>query len=121
MTRYAPPDQTQGEIAEVWRRCGWTVLDLHDAARVFRFTYQGVTHAGGLPDLLCTLGPCHVWVEVKTPTGRLEPAQVAFGEMARENGEWWTVERDRETATQEAQFYRDWALVMMRTLRREQR
>lgn len=121
MTKYAHPDQTQGEIAEVWRACGWAVLDLHNAATSFRFEWRGVTHAGGLPDLLCTLGPCHVWVECKTPEGGLEAVQVAFAEMVRENGEWWTIERDRETATQEAQFYRDWALVMMRTLRRETR
>jgi hypothetical protein len=120
MTKYAAPDSTQGEIAEVWRRCGWIVHDLHDAARVFKFTYQGETHAGGLPDLLATLGPCHVWIEVKTPTGRLEPAQVAFGEMAQEGGEWWTVELSADEALFEAQYYRDLALLMMRLLRREQ-
>lgn len=119
MTRYAAPDTTQGEIAEVWRACGWTVHDLHDAARVFKFTYHGVTHAGGLPDLLATLGPCHVWVEVKTKEGRLEAVQVAFGEMAQEGGEWWTCERDAEEALAEAQWYRDLALRAMREIRRE--
>ena len=119
MTKYAPPDQTQGEIAEVWRRCGWSVHDLHDAARVFRFTYQGVTHAGGLPDLLATLGPCHVWVECKTPEGGLEPVQRAFRDMVIEGGEWWTCERDAEAALMEAQYYRDLALLVMQVFRRE--
>ena len=119
VTRYAAPDTTQAGIAEVWRACGWTVHDLHDAARVFKFTYHGVTHAGGLPDLLATLGPCHVWVEVKTPTGRLEAVQVAFQDMVQEGGEWWTVERDADEALAEAQWYRNLALVAMRESRRE--
>ena len=119
MTRYAAPDTTQGEIAEVWRRCGWTVHDLHDAARVYRFEWRGASHAGGLPDLLCTLGPCHVWIECKTEAGGLEPVQKAFRDMAIEGGEWWTCERNEEEALIDAQWYRDQALVVMRMIRRE--
>ena len=119
MTRYAPPDTTQGEIAEMWRRCGWIVHDLHNAAASYRFEYQCVPHAGGLPDLLCTLGPCHVWVEVKTPSGRLEAVQEAFRDMVSEGGEWWACERDADAALMEAQYYRDLALLVMRVFRRE--
>lgn len=120
MLTYAPPDATQGEIAEMWEMCGWTVHDLHNAASAYRFVWHAASHAGGLPDLLCTLGPCHVWVEVKTKEGRLEPAQVAFGERAQESGEWWTVERDAEAALMEAQWYRDQALLVMRVFRKGQ-
>ena len=118
MPTYAPPDATQGEIAEMWERCGWIVHDLHDAAKVYRFVWHGATHAGGLPDLLATMGPCHVWIEVKTKEGQVRPAQVAFGDRALEGGEWWTVERDAEAALMEAQYYRDLALLVMKVFRK---
>ena len=114
MSTYSAPDATQGEIAEVWRRCGWIVHDLHNAAASFRFAWRGVTHSGGLPDLLATLGPCHVWIECKTPRGQVAPAQRAFGERALDGGEWWVVERGAGDALAEAQMYRDRALGVMR-------
>lgn len=121
MPRFTAADMTQAEIAAVWSACGWTIVDLHNAATSFRFEWRGAIHAGGLPDLLCTLGPCHVWVEVKTKEGRLEPVQEVFRDMVIEGGEWWTCERDADEALMEAQYYRDLALLVMRLFRREQR
>lgn len=63
--------------------------------QVSSHTASGFQHnpARGMPDLLCILGGQFLGIEVKTATGRLRPAQVAFRDAVHHAGGLYLVAR----------------------------
>lgn len=88
--RYAARrDSNDALIADALRQVGFTIIDFARAGQ-------------GIPDYLAvkTLPdgtPWACWVEVKTPTGRLKPAQEAFRAVFEPMGQFYLA-RDPEAA-----------------------
>jgi hypothetical protein len=111
MPRYdGRKDSTQDQIAEVWSACGWWVLDLHLAAATFRFEHLGQVVHGGIADLLMLRGGGAVFVEVKTPGGRVEETEGAFRAECEHWGVPYLIEDCVEQAVRDAQTWRNAAL-----------
>ena len=72
MTRYAAKvDLNHSEIRDGLRQCGFEVLDLSRAGE-------------GVPDLLVRSKNWYpLFMEIKSPGGRLTPAEAKFAAMAR--------------------------------------
>lgn len=83
--RRAPEKAVQAACKRLLTLAGFHVSDLSQS----RATQQ----TAGLPDLYA-MGHGHaVWVEVKAPNGRVTPAQEAWHETARANGQTVLVPR----------------------------
>ena len=87
-------DATHGVIAEVWRRCGWHVLDTAWAGQ----------YMTGWPDLIATRWPLTVWIECKVPGEELRADQVVF---AADLDAPCLVCRSVEDAQRQAEEWRD--------------
>ena len=62
----------------------------------------------GVPDLLVVYAPGkHIWLEVKTPTGKVTPKQKAYHEKLRKQGERVYVVRSKEEAISIVQASKD--------------
>jgi len=72
----------QCQIVDYLRATGWLVLE----------TYFGSSRGGsvwltkGIPDLYAIKRGRHIWIEVKTPNGRVRPQQSAVHDQLRAQG-----------------------------------
>jgi Holliday junction resolvase len=72
----------QRQIVDYLRATGWLVIE----------TYLGSSRGGsawltkGLPDLYAVRRGRQIWVEVKTPSGRVRPEQQTLHEQLRAQG-----------------------------------
>jgi len=110
-------DRNQGEIATVWERCGFWVLDLHKAAATFSFVRRGELVHGGISDLLVWMGPVGAFVEVKAEGGRLEDTEEQFLSECAEHGVWGFIEFTIEDALRDALWLRERGLAAQRGMR----
>jgi hypothetical protein len=85
-----PEQDIRVGIVSYLRMMGWAVWDLEQNRRT--------RQTAGLPDLFLAGFHRTVWVEVKTPTGRLSDAQAVFREEMRANGHEWHLWRSVEQA-----------------------
>jgi len=83
-------------IAEIWKACGWHVLDTAWAGQ----------YVSGWPDLICTRWPLTVWIECKAPDEKLREDQAAF---AADIDAPCLVCRSAQDAQQQAEKWRDLA------------
>jgi len=74
------------QIRDFLRLHGWMVIRNHQTLG----SYPGVT------DLTAIRGGKVVWIEVKTPRGRLGPDQEKFLQDLEDHGGWWIVARSVE-------------------------
>lgn len=74
------------QIRDFLRTHGWKVVRFH----------QSLGSERGIPDLCAIRGGHTVWIEVKTPKGRLSAHQQAWLQDLEEHGGWWIVARSVE-------------------------
>lgn len=74
------------QIRDFLRTHGWKVVRFH----------QSLGSERGIPDLCAIRGGQTVWIEVKTPNGRLSAHQRAWLQDLEEHGGWWIVARSVE-------------------------
>ncbi len=73
-------------IRDYLRLHGWKVVRNH----------QSLGSEKGIPDLTAIRGGQTVWIEVKTPKGRLSKYQEAWLQDLEDHGGWWIVARSVE-------------------------
>lgn len=73
-------------IRDFLRLHGWKVVRNH----------QSLGSEKGIPDLTAIRGGETVWIEVKTPKGRLSAYQEAWLQDLEDHGGWWIVARSIE-------------------------
>lgn len=76
----------QRQIKEYLQWHGWFVVKIHQSLGSYR----------GIADLYALKNGRHVWIEVKTPTGRLSEDQVKFREDVLAHGGVYIVARGIE-------------------------
>ena len=76
--------EIQAQIKEFLQWRGWFVVKIH----------QSLGSHKGIADLYCLKDGRDVWVEVKTPRGRLSPHQSKFNRDVVEHGGEYVVARD---------------------------
>lgn len=81
-----PETAIRRAITDFLRLHGWKV------ARIV----QSALSEKGIPDLVAIRGGETVWIEVKTPTGRLSKYQEAWLQDLENHGGWWIVARSIE-------------------------
>lgn len=74
------------DIRDFLRLHGWKVVRNH----------QSLGSEKGVPDLTAIRGGQTVWIEVKTPKGRLSKHQEAWLQDLEDHGGWWIVARSIE-------------------------
>lgn len=81
---------TEGDILravrDFLRLHGWKVTRIH----------QSLGSERGIPDLVAIRGGKTVWIEVKTPNGRLSEHQERWLQDLEDHGGWWIVARSVE-------------------------
>lgn len=81
---------TEGDILravrDFLRLHGWKVVRIH----------QSLGSERGIPDLVAIRGGKTVWIEVKTPNGRLSEYQERWLQDLEDHGGWWIVARGIE-------------------------
>lgn len=81
---------TEGDILravrDFLRLHGWKVVRIH----------QSLGSERGIPDLVAIRGGKTVWIEVKTPNGRLSEYQERWLQDLEDHGGWWIVARSVE-------------------------
>lgn len=70
-------------IRDFLRLYGWKVVRMQ----------QSLGSEKGIPDLYAIRGGQSVWIEVKTPKGRLSKYQESWLKDLEEHGGWWIVAR----------------------------
>jgi hypothetical protein len=74
------------QIRDFLRLNGWKVVRIH----------QSLGSERGIPDLVAIRSGQTVWIEVKTPHGRLSAHQQAWLQDLEDHGGWWIVARSVE-------------------------
>lgn len=74
------------QIRDFLKLHGWMVIRNH----------QTLGSHPGVPDLTAIRGGKVVWIEVKTPKGRLSKTQEKFLQELEDHGGWWIVARSVE-------------------------
>lgn len=78
--------QIRNEIRDFLRLHGWKVVRIVQSALSER----------GIPDLVAIRGGQTVWIEVKTPEGRLSKYQERWLQDLEDHGGWYVVARSVE-------------------------
>ena len=81
----------QAQIRDYLRLKGWFVLKIH----------QSLGSYPGVADLYALKNGVSVWIEVKTPTGRLSKVQEQFGEAVTNHGGKYLVARNLDDVIRE--------------------
>jgi hypothetical protein len=81
-----PETAIRKAIVDYLRLHGWKVVRI----------VQGVLSEPGIPDLVAIRDGWHVWIEVKTPTGRLSAYQENWLQDLKEHGGMYIVARGVE-------------------------
>lgn len=81
-----PETAIRRAIVDYLRLHGWKVVRI----------VQGVLSEPGIPDLVAIRDGWHVWIEVKTPTGRLSAYQENWLQDLKEHGGMYIVARSVE-------------------------
>ena len=81
-----PETAIRRAIVDYLRLHGWKVVRIH----------QSLGSEKGIPDLVAIREGKTVWIEVKTPNGRLSAHQRAWLQDLEDHGGWWIVARSVE-------------------------
>ena len=78
--------ELQNKIIDYLVKTGWEVIRVNSVAKNQKskaYIYKNINVSAGLPDVLALKGNKYLWIEVKTPTGKLLPSQVRVLERFR--------------------------------------
>ncbi len=81
-----PETKIRRAIADFLKVNGWKVVRI----------VQSALSEKGIPDLVAIRGGQVVWIEVKTPAGRLSEHQKRWLQDLEDHGGWWIVARSVE-------------------------